>query len=67
MQKTISASELRTYIRRVLNEVGYGGDEYLIEKFGEPIAALISVEDFRLLQLVKQQQSTRSEETLANT
>lgn len=53
--KTISASKLRTQIRRVLNEVGYGQIEYVIEKFGEPTAALITIEDFRLLQVAKQQ------------
>lgn len=53
MLKTISASELRAQIRDVLNEVIYGQVEYVIEKFGEPAAVIISIEDFRLLQEVK--------------
>jgi prevent-host-death family protein len=60
MLKTISSSELRAQIKRVLNEVGYGQSEYVVEKFGEPIAVIISVEDFQLLQATKQQQATTS-------
>ena len=56
MLKSISASELRAQIKRVINEVSYGQAEYLVEKFGEPTAAIISVKDFRLLQELKQQQ-----------
>jgi prevent-host-death family protein len=60
MLKTISTSELRTQVKRVLNEVGYGQVQYVVEKFGEPTAAIISLEDFRLLQAAKQQQATVS-------
>ena len=56
MLKTISVSDLRAHIKRVLNEVGYGKSEYLIEKFNEPTAAIINIEDFRLLQKIKQRQ-----------
>jgi prevent-host-death family protein len=55
--KSISASELRTQIKRVINEVSYGQTEYVVEKFGEPTAAIINIEDYRLLQEIKQQQS----------
>lgn len=60
MLKIISTSDLRTQIKRVLNEVGYGQTQYLVEKFGEPTAAIISVEDFRLLQAAKQEQARDS-------
>ena len=53
MLKSISASDLRAQIKRILNEVGYGQTEYVVEKFGEPIAAVISMADFRLLQEAK--------------
>ena len=59
MLKTISSSDLRGQIKRVLNEVGYGqGVQYIVQKFGEPTAAIISMDDFRLLQSVRQQQAT---------
>lgn len=58
MLRTISSSELRAQIKRVLNEVGYGQAQYIVEKFGEPTVAIISMEDFRLLQSLRQQQAT---------
>ncbi|MCL7452166.1 MAG: type II toxin-antitoxin system Phd/YefM family antitoxin [Anaerolineae bacterium] len=67
MLKVISTTDLRTEIRRVLNEVGYGQAEYVVEKFGEPTAAIISLEDFRLLQAIKQQRAASTlRETLAS-
>jgi prevent-host-death family protein len=60
MLKTISSSDLRAQIKRVLNEVGYGQGLYIVEKFGEPTAAIISMEDFRLLQAAREQQATAS-------
>ncbi|RMF27455.1 MAG: type II toxin-antitoxin system Phd/YefM family antitoxin [Chloroflexi bacterium] len=60
MLKTISSSELRAQIKRVLNEVGYGRVQYIVERFGEPTAAIIGMEDFRLLQEIRRQQATTS-------
>lgn len=57
MLKTISSSDLRAQMRRVLNEVGYGQAQYIVEKFGEPTAAIVSMDDFRLLQQVRQQRA----------
>jgi prevent-host-death family protein len=54
-QKTISASELRDHIRTVINEVHYGQVEYLVLKFGQPAAVIISPADFQLLQQARQQ------------
>jgi len=66
MLKTISTSDLRAQIKRVINEVGYGQAQYLVEKFGEPTAAIVNLEDFRLLQAAKQQQAASSlRETIA--
>lgn len=64
MLKTISISDLRAQIKRILNEVGYGQSEYIVEKFGEPTVAIISMADFQLLQKIKQQQQ---QSTLAET
>lgn len=57
MLKRISSSDLRTQIRRVLNEVSYGRDEYVVEKFGEPAAVIINMEDYRLLESARSAQS----------
>lgn len=67
MLKTITTSDLRTRIGRVLNEVGYGGVQYLVSKSGQPTVAIISLEDFRLLQAARKQQAGDSlRATLAN-
>jgi len=58
--KTITSSDLRNRIRHVLNEVGYGQSQYIVEKFGEPTAAIISMQDFHLLQSAKRDQGTAS-------
>ena len=57
MRTIISASDLRTGIRHVLNEVIYHRAEYIVEKFGEPAAAIISIADYHLLQAARQQQA----------
>jgi prevent-host-death family protein len=67
MLRTISVSDLRAQIRRILNEVGYGQSEYIIEKFGEPAAAIISMEDFQLLQEIRQQRSMQPKSSFLQT
>jgi prevent-host-death family protein len=67
MLKTISSSDLRSQIRRVLDEVGSGQAQYVVQKFGEPAAAIISVEDLWLLKAAQEQQATLSlQELLAD-
>lgn len=60
MVRKISSSDLRTQVKRVLNEVRYGRARYIVEKFGEPTAAIVSIEDFYLLQTASEQQATAS-------
>lgn len=60
MLKTISASDLRTNIKEVLNQVAYGRVDYVVEKFGEPTVAMISVADYAVLQEARRQQTTSS-------
>ncbi|MCB0166155.1 MAG: type II toxin-antitoxin system Phd/YefM family antitoxin [Anaerolineae bacterium] len=61
MSKKVSVSTLRTQIKRILSEVEYGQTEYVVEKFGEPTAAIISMEDYLLLQEAKQQYALSNE------
>jgi prevent-host-death family protein len=60
MLKTITTSDLRGGIGRILNEVGYGGVHYLVSKSGQPTVAIISVGDYRLLERAKRQQAPES-------
>jgi len=67
MPRTISSSELRVQLKRILNEVGYGQTHYVVERFGEPTVAIVSVEDLRLLQAIKERQAkTTLRETIAS-
>ena len=61
MSKKVSVSTLRTQIKRILNEVEYGQTEYVVEKFGEPTAVIISMEDYLLLQEAKQRYTLSNE------
>ena len=58
MIRTVSSSDLRTRIKQILNEVEYGQAQYVVEKFGEPAAAIVSMDDFRLLQATREQQES---------
>jgi prevent-host-death family protein len=58
MQKRISATDLRIHVRRVLDEVHYTDTDYIVEKFDQPIAAIISLADYELLQAARQQTAT---------
>ena len=53
MPKTISSSKLRGDLGNILNEVAYGKEQYVVERFGEPFVAIVSVEDLALLQEIK--------------
>lgn len=55
MAKTISASDLRAQIKRVMEAVERGDTEYIVERFGHPMAAIISIEDHRLLKEIREE------------
>jgi len=42
------------------DDVGYGQAQYIVEKFGEPTAAIVSIEDFYLLQAARQERASAS-------
>ena len=64
MLKRISSSDLRSQIRQVLNAVSYGQDQYVVEKFGEPAAVIINMDDFQLLESARSAQSANRLESL---
>jgi len=51
--KHVSAMDLRRSIGELLTRVRYGGESFVIEKNGEPVAALISIEELSRLQGVE--------------
>ena len=44
MEKTITALDARRQFGRVLDEVADKGDRYIVERHGEPVAAVIPIE-----------------------
>ena len=56
MEKTISASELKNSLGAVLREVRQEDEIRVIEQRGVPAAAIISIDDLRLLRDAKKRQ-----------
>jgi len=50
MLKKISAMKARQNLGQLLNEVSIRGDSYIIERAGKPLAVLVDMERFQLLQ-----------------
>jgi len=47
---TVTATQLRNVIGSVLNDVQFRGERIILNRQGKPAAALIPVEDLRLLE-----------------
>ena len=47
MLKTISAIKVRQNLGQVMNEVALKDDEYIIERAGKPLVAIIPIEQYR--------------------
>lgn len=47
--KYISAAEARDKLAHVINEVAYGGQRYIVERRGQPLAVLVSMPDYQSL------------------
>ena len=50
MYKKISALKARQNLGQVMNEVAIRGDEYVIERDGKPLVAMIPMERYNILQ-----------------
>jgi prevent-host-death family protein len=50
MNKKISALKVRQNLGQVMNEVALRGDEYIVERAGKPLVAIIPIEKYRSLQ-----------------
>jgi prevent-host-death family protein len=46
MRKTVSAMRARGKLGQILEEVFYRGDQYIIERSGKPMAAVVPVEQY---------------------
>ena len=50
MLKKLSAMKARQNLGQVMNEVSLKGDDYIIERAGKPLVAIISMEKYKILQ-----------------
>lgn len=50
MLKKISAMKVRQNLGQVMNEVALRGDDYVVERAGKPLVAIIPIEKYRKLQ-----------------
>jgi prevent-host-death family protein len=57
MTKTIKASEARQQFSQLINDVFRQENRVLIEESGIPVAAIISVQDFKLLARLEQERA----------
>jgi prevent-host-death family protein len=46
MRKTVNAMRARAKLGQILEEVYYRGDQYVIERAGKPMAAVVPVEQY---------------------
>ena len=50
MFKKLSALKARQNLGQVMNEVSLRGDDYIVERAGKPLVAIVSMEKYRVLQ-----------------
>ena len=50
MTKSVSAARAKTQLAELVTNVAYCGEQYVIERRGKPMAALVSMEDLERLQ-----------------
>lgn len=48
--KKVRVTEAKAHLSALMARVGYGGERYLIERRGKPLAALVGVEDLERLE-----------------
>ena len=54
MQKRIAALKARQNLGQVMNEVSLKGNDYIVERAGKPVVAIISMEKYQNLQEERQ-------------
>jgi prevent-host-death family protein len=53
MSNTVTTAEARKTLAEIVNKVAYGKEPVVLTRRGKAIAALISMEEFELLQLIE--------------
>ena len=55
MFNKISAADARKKFANIINRVAYGKESFVLTRRGEPLAAIVSMEDLKLLQEIEEQ------------
>jgi antitoxin Phd len=55
MFNKISAADARKKFSNILNRVAYGKESFILTRRGEPLAAIVSIDDLKLLQEIEEQ------------
>ena len=50
MLKKISAMQARKTLGQIMNEVALKGDDFIVERAGKPLVAIISMEKYEVIQ-----------------
>jgi prevent-host-death family protein len=51
--KSITVSDLRKHMNEVLNRVKFGGERIIIVRHGKPVAVIVPLKDFEVLEKLK--------------
>jgi prevent-host-death family protein len=57
MATKISSTEARTVFGELLARAGYGGERFILERRGKPLAALISIQDLQRLESLESRET----------
>ena len=55
MLNKISAADARKKFATIINRVAYGRELFVLTRRGEPLAAIVSIDDLKLLQEIEEQ------------
>jgi prevent-host-death family protein len=55
MFSKISAADARKKFANIINRVAYGKESFVLTRRGEPLAAIVSIDDLKLLQEIEDQ------------
>lgn len=64
---TMTATEARDHFSELLNRVVYGSEAAVVTRRGKPFAAIVSYEDLRLLERLREQEEDRQDIAAART
>ena len=55
MFNKISAADARKKFANIIHRVAYGKESFVLTRRGEPLAAIVSIDDLKLLQEIEEQ------------